>query len=199
MDPLLLFNSLPKSDLVLMILNSLEEVEDEYIEEDRDTEANTQKCIDLLESMFRDFDLDDLDPQQLEMDGTKNLHQEAEQVEEASVSKEHGAIPRDKITCIVIKTTPVPIKCGIPTISITESENVKLPSATNPAKKITLFYYNCKHCTKSAQNKPSMMTHTCHPLNMKLICGGCGKEYDSSDAIEKHIKEVHNGEIEMDQ
>ena len=149
--------------------------------------------------MFRDFDLDDLDPQQLEMDGTKNLCQEAGQAKEASVSKEHGAIPRDKITRIVVKTTPVPIECGIPTISIPESENVKLPSATNPAKKITLFYYHCKHCTKSAQNKPSMMTHTCRPLNMKLICGGCGKKYDSSDAIEKHINEVHNGEIEMDQ
>ena len=30
---------MPKSDLVLMILNSLEEEEDEYIKEDRDTEA----------------------------------------------------------------------------------------------------------------------------------------------------------------
>ena len=129
----------------------------------------------------------------------RSLHQEAGQAEEASVSKEHGAIPKDKITRIVVKTTPVPIKCGIPTISIPESENVKLPSATNPAKKITRFYYNCKHCTKSAQNKPSMMTHTRHCLNIKLICGGCGKEYDSSDAIEKHINEVHNGDIEMDQ
>ena len=44
-----------------------------------------------------------------------------------------------------------------------------------------------------------MMTHTRHCLNIKLICGGCDKEYDSSDAIEKHINEVHNGDIEMDQ
>ena len=153
----------------------------------------------MLENMFGDFDLDDLDPQQLETDATKNLHQEAGQAEEASVSKEHGAIPKDKITHIVVRTTPVPIECGIPTISIPESKNVKLPSAMNPAKKITRFYYDCKHCTKSAQNKPSMMTHTRRCLNIKLICGGCGKEYDSSDAIEKHINEVHNGDIEMDQ
>ena len=91
----------------------------------------------MLESMFGDFDLDDLDPQQLEMDATKNLHQEAGQAKEVSVSKEHGAIPKDKITHIVVKTTPVPIECGIPAISIPESENVKLPSATNPAKRIT--------------------------------------------------------------
>ena len=91
----------------------------------------------MLENMFGDFDLDDLDPQQLETDATKTLHQEAGQAKEASVSKEHGTIPKDKITRIVIRTTPVPIECGIPTISIPESENVKLPSATNPAKKIT--------------------------------------------------------------
>ena len=34
---------MPKSDLVLMILNSLEEEEDEYIEEDRDTEATRNR------------------------------------------------------------------------------------------------------------------------------------------------------------
>ena len=152
----------------------------------------------MLESMFRDFDLDDLDPQQLETDAMKNLHQEAGQAKEASVSKEHGAIPKDKITRIIVKTTPVPIECGNPTMSIPESEDVKLPSATNPAKKITQFYYHCKHCTKSAQNKPSMMTHTHCCLNIKLICGGCGKEYDSPDAIEKHINKVHNGDIEID-
>ena len=77
--------------------------------------TNTQKFIDMLESMFRDVDLDDLDPQQLETDATKILHQKAGQAEKASVSKEHGAIPKDKITRIVVKTTPVPIECGIPT------------------------------------------------------------------------------------
>ena len=44
-----------------------------------------------------------------------------------------------------------------------------------------------------------MMTHTHHCLNIKLTCGGCGKEYDFSDAIEKHINEVHGGDIKMDQ
>ena len=99
--------------------------------------TNTQKFIDMLESMFGDINLDDLDPQQLETDAMKNLHQKAGQAEEASMSKEHEAIPKDKITHIIVKTTPVPIECGIPTISIPESENVKLPSAMNPAKKIT--------------------------------------------------------------
>ena len=39
--------------------------------------TNTQKFIDMLESMFGDFDPDDLDPQQLETDATKTLCQEA--------------------------------------------------------------------------------------------------------------------------
>ena len=46
----------------------------------------------MLESMFGNFDLDDLDPQQLETDTMKTLRQEAGQAEEASVSKEHGAM-----------------------------------------------------------------------------------------------------------
>ena len=71
--------------------------------------TNTQKFIDMLESMFGDINLDDLDPQQLETDAMKNLHQKAGQAEEASMSKEHEAIPKDKITHIIVKTTPVPI------------------------------------------------------------------------------------------
>ena len=40
---LLLFNSLPKSDLVLIISNSSEEAEDEYIKKDKDTEATCNR------------------------------------------------------------------------------------------------------------------------------------------------------------
>ena len=38
-----------------------------------------------------------------------------------------------------------------------------------------------------------MMNHTRRCLNIKLVCGGCNKEYDSADAIEKHINEIHGG------
>ena len=77
-----------------------------------------------------------------------------------------------------------------------ESENVKIPSVANPAKKISRFYYNCKHCTKSSQNKVSMMMHTRQCINIKLVCGGCSKEYDSADYMEKHINEAHGGDID---
>ena len=86
--------------------------------------------------MFGDLDLEDLDPEELETTATKNLCQAAAKAEEASVSQEHGPIPADKVTHIEVRTTPVPIEFGIPKISVPESENVKIPSIANPAKKM---------------------------------------------------------------
>ena len=140
--------------------------------------------------MFGEIDEEDMDPQQLESEEMTAQCHEAARAEEASVSKEHGATPEDKIIRVIMQSTPVPIECGIPIISVPESENVKVPSATNPAKKVSRFYYNCKHCAKSSQNKTSMMTHTCRCLSIKLICGGCEKEYNSSEAMERHINEA---------
>ena len=146
--------------------------------------------------MFGDLDLEDLDLEELETTMTKNLHQAVAQAEEASVSQEHGPIPADKVTRVEVRTTPVPIEFRIPKTSVPESENVKIPSIANPAKKISRFYYNCKHCTKSSQNKASMMTHMHQYINIKLVCGGCSKEYDSADYMEKHINEAHGGDID---
>ena len=147
--------------------------------------------------MFGDADIEDLDPENLEMSKVKDLRQAAAQVEEASVSKEHGPFPSDGITRVTVRSTPVPLEFRIPKISVPLSENVKIPSATNPTKRITRFYYHCRHCAKSAQNKASMMTHTRHGINIKLVCGKCGKEYDSSEYIEKHIDEMHGDNIDM--
>ena len=109
------------------------------------TGTNTQKFVDLLESMFGDVDIDDLYPHQLETEPIQAMREEASQDEEASVSKEHGPIPKDKVTHITVTTTPVLIEHGIRELSIPESENVKYPSATNPTKKLTRFYYHFKH------------------------------------------------------
>ena len=147
--------------------------------------------------MFRDADIEDLDPENLEMSEVKDLRQAAAQVKEASVSKEHGPIPSDGITRVTVRSTSVPLEFGIPKISVPLSENIKIPSATNPAKRVTRFYYRCRHCTKSAQNKVSMMMHTRRCINIKLVCGKCDKEYDSSEYIEKHIDEMHGGDIDM--
>ena len=143
--------------------------------------------------MFGDVDIDDLDPQQLETESMQAMHKEASQAKEASMSKEHGPISKDKVTRVTVTTTPVSIEHGIPELSILDSKNVKYPSVTNPVKKLTRFYYHCKQSSKSSQNKASMMNHTQCCLDIKLICGGCNKEYDSVASIEKHINKIHGG------
>ena len=152
-----------------------------------------------MEDLFGDLDPEDLDPEELETTATKELRQAAAQAEETAIATEHGTIPADKVTRVPVRSTPVPIEFGIPEISVPESESVKIPSASNPAKKLSRFYYSCKHCSKSAQNKASMMTHTRRCLNIKLVCGGCNKEYDSAEYMEKHINEAHDGDVDMGQ
>ena len=144
--------------------------------------------------MFGELDPDDVDPEQLESKVTKVLRQEAATGEEAAIKTAHGQIPADRVTRIPITMADIPPEFGIPPECIPETENVKEVSAKNPAKKITKFYYTCKVCQHSSQNKISMLTHTCWCLKIKLICQVCSKEYEPADYAEKHIKEAHRGE-----
>ena len=88
-----------------------------------------QKFIDLLEMMFGDLDIDDIDILELETETTKGLHEGAEMAETTSIVAETGAIPKDKITRVYITSLPVPHKFGIPPDSLPETENVKERSA----------------------------------------------------------------------
>ena len=124
------------------------------------TGTNTQKFINLLESMFSDMDMDDIDISELETETTQNLHKEADVVEAASMAAETGAIPKDKIARVFITSLPVLQELGILSQNLPEKENVRERSAKNLAKKITKFYYTCHLCPHSSQNKASMMTHT---------------------------------------
>ena len=154
---------------------------------------DTQKLIDLLETMFGNMDEPEL--QEFEGSVTRALRAEAAAAEEASVAKEEGSIPADKVTRIIIRSLPVPPEIGIPPQSLPETECVKERSKKNPAKKVSRYYYNCKICMDhSSQNKVSMMTHTRRCLNIKLVCGLCDKEYESHDHIDNHITQVHNGQ-----
>ena len=126
------------------------------------TGRNTQKFIDLLEMMFGDLDIDDIDILELETETTKDLQKEAEMAETAFIVAETGAIPKDKITRVYITSLPVPHKFGISPDSLPKAENVKERSIRNPTKKVTKFYYTCHFCPHSLQNKSSMMTHVCY-------------------------------------
>ena len=72
------------------------------------TGMNTQKLIDLLETMFRDMDMDDIDLSELEVETTQNLCKEAEMAEAASTAIKTGAISKDKITRLYVTSLPVP-------------------------------------------------------------------------------------------
>ena len=105
------------------------------------TGTNTQKLIDLLETMFGDMDIDDIDLSKLEMETTQNLHKEAETAEAASTAIKTGAISKDKITRVYVTSLPVPLEFVIPPQSLPEKESVKERSVKNLAKKVMRFYY----------------------------------------------------------
>ena len=77
-----------------------------------------QKFIDLLEMMFGDLDIDDINISESETKTTKGLREEAEMAETASIVAETGTIPKDKITRVYITSLPVPHKFGIPPDSL---------------------------------------------------------------------------------
>ena len=124
------------------------------------TGTNMQKLIDLLETMFGDMDMDDINISELEAETTRNLRKEADMVEAASIATETGAISKDKITRVYVTSLPVPPEFGIPPQSLPEMENIKERSVKNPAKKVKRFYYICRLCPHSLQNKASVITHT---------------------------------------
>ena len=103
--------------------------------------SNTQKFIDLLETMFGDLGIDDIDISELETETTKGLCEEAEMAETASVIAKTGAISKDKITRVYITSLPVPHEFGIPPDSLPKTENVQERSTKNPTQKVTRFYY----------------------------------------------------------
>ena len=144
--------------------------------------------------MFSELDPDDVDPKQLESKVTKVLRQEAAISKETAMETAHGQIPTDHVTRIPIIMANIPPEFGIPPECIPETENVKEVSAKNLSRKITKFYYNCKVCQHSSQNKISMLTHTHQCLKIKLICQVCNKEYESANYAEKYITEAHVGE-----
>ena len=60
--------------------------------------TNTQRFINLLETIFVDMDLEDINITELGSEATKGLCQEVAKAEEASAVLEHGPIPKDKVT-----------------------------------------------------------------------------------------------------
>ena len=132
--------------------------------------TDMQKLIDLLETMFGEMDIEDIDLSEMETETTRDLCKEVEVAEAASSAAETGVTSKDKIMRVYVTSLPVPLEFGIPSQNLPETESIKERSTKNPAKKVTKFYYTCCLCPHSSQNKASMMTHTQRCLNIKLIC-----------------------------
>ena len=139
--------------------------------------TNTQRLNDLLETMFGDLDEPDLEG--LETETMKQMRAQAASAEEADIISVEGAIS--------------PPEFGLEPEIQPETDSVREISKKDPTNKVTKFYYACRKCTHSSQNKSSMFTHAHHCFYIKLICPVCEKEFESYDGIEKHINKKHNG------
>ena len=115
--------------------------------------TDTQKLIDLLETMFGEMDIEDIDLSKMETETTRDLRKEAEVAEAASTAAETGITSKDKITRVYVTSLPVPLEFGIPSQNLPETESIKERSTKNAAKKVTKFYYTCHLCPHSSQNK----------------------------------------------
>ena len=155
--------------------------------------TNTQCFINLLEDRFGEVEEPDLE--ELETEATRGLRDHATTAEEANVAAMEGPIPADSIMRVTVTQLSVTLEFGLQPDMYPETESVHEVSKKDPTKKTTKFYYSCRKCAKSSQNKISMFTHARRCFNIKLVCSGCKKEYESHDGIEKHINEVHGGNL----
>ena len=120
--------------------------------------TNTQKLINLLETMFGDQDQPDLEG--LESEAMKEMREEATTAKMADIAATEGPIPSWSITCMVVTSLPVPLEFGLQPEMCPKTKSVKEPRKKDPSKRVTKFYYACCKCPHSSQNKPSMYTHT---------------------------------------
>ena len=141
--------------------------------------------------MFSEVDKPDLE--ELETQVTKWMQAQAATTEEADLVSTEGLIPKDGTTRVIVTQVPVPLEFGLQLDMYPVSDPVKEISKKDPKKKTTKFYYTCRKCTKSSQNKISMYTHARRCFNIILIYLGCQKKYESPDGIGKHITEIHGG------
>ena len=108
--------------------------------------------------MFGDQDEPDLEG--LESETMKEMWEEATTAKRADIAATEGPTPSGNITRMVVTSLPVPLEFGLQPEMYPKTKLVKEPSKKDPSKRVTKFYYGCRRCPHSSQNKPSMYTHT---------------------------------------
>ena len=141
--------------------------------------------------MFGNQDEPDLEG--LESGTMQEMWGEAATAEKANLVATEGPIHSGGITRTVVTSVPVPLEFGLQPEMCPETELVKEPSKKDPSKRVTKFYYMCHRCP----HKTSMYTHAQQCFNIKLVCPRCQKEYESSEGIDRHIAEIHDGECDV--
>ena len=114
------------------------------------------------------------------------MRAQAASAEEANIISTERAIPKGGVTKITVTSLPVQLEFGLKLEMQPETDPVREISKNDPTKKVMRFYYTCRKCIHSSQNKPSIFTHAHHCFSIKLICPVCEKEFESHDGIEKH-------------
>lgn len=157
--------------------------------------SNTQRLINILEDTFGEVDEPDLED--LETQVVTQKREQAADAEEEDVVVTGGTIPKGGTTQVMITQLPVVMEFGLQPDMYPISDPIREKSKKDPSKKTTKFYYTCRKCNKTSQNKISMFTHARRCFNIVLICPGCQKSYESHDGANKHINEVHGGSCEV--
>ena len=153
--------------------------------------TDTQKLINMLESMFGDgpeVDLEDVDT-----NAVKKMREEAMQAGVAAAKKVRKETILNKN--LVITKLPLTLEYGIHPNYILELVSVH-EWCDEKKEKVDKFYYHCHVCQHESQNRSSMLTHIRRCLKIFLVCGACGKNFLSVSSLEEHAGKVHSGDLE---
>ena len=148
---------------------------------------------DMCSELFGEIKEDELVPGQFDSPLTKKLCTEAEK-EETKVGEAAGIInPSRSTTKVYTDQLLIPRDLGVPSDYLPHWESVKKKGAKGGCK--TISCYCCLFCDHKSQNRTSTITHTHHNLNVVVACHFCPFTSESTEPLENHIKDVHDGKF----
>ena len=155
--------------------------------------ADMSYLWDMCSKLFGEIKKDKLVPGQFNSPPTKKLCTEVEK-EETKVGEATGVInPSRSTTKVYTDQLSIPCDLSVPHDYLPTWEPVKMEGKQGGHKSISL--YVCLFCGHKSQNSTSIITHTCHHLNVVLACHLCPFTSESTGPLENHIKDIHDGKF----
>ena len=157
--------------------------------------TDTQYLIDMLEEMFGEGPL--VDPEEL-LTGDVKAKFDATHAEEAAIAQTVRDPDPTTKTILYPKSLPIAPDFGLDFgLNLLPENIICTEKSATSGKMVDKFYYQCCVCKDhSSQNRPSMCTHTCKCLNVKLGCSLCPVTYDATDSLQNHIVKIHGGTLD---